>query len=71
MNSLIVMTMLALVQKIYARDEVKDPSEYYFRATPYFRTAAPAYNWLNRIVTVATGVDRELAGPIYYVYQIL
>ncbi len=52
------------------RGEAVEPSEYYFRTTPYFETSAPSYLWLNKIVAVATGC-RLPAGPIYDVYEVL
>ena len=33
-----------------------DPKLYYFRATPVFETSAPGYDWLNRTISVCTGV---------------
>ena len=30
-----------------AREEVVNPSNYYFRTTPQFETGAPQYTWLN------------------------
>ena len=53
-----------------ARGEVVDPKSYYFRTTPVFETAAKKYDWLNRIVSVASG-RREASGPIYEVYEVL
>ena len=38
-----------------ARGEKVHPSEYYFRTRPVFETGAPKYQWLHRIVAVATG----------------
>ena len=29
-----------------------DAGEYYFRVAPFFETASPKYDWLNRIVGV-------------------
>jgi hypothetical protein len=55
----------------YEPGDVKDPSEYYFRTTPRFRTSAPKYEWLNRVVAVASGYHREKEGPIYDVYAVL
>jgi len=55
----------------YEAGTEKDPAGYYFRTTPYFHTGHPDYDWLNRIVAVATGIHRERAGPIYDVYQVL
>lgn len=53
-----------------AQGEAVDPASYYFRTTPAFETAAPKYDWLNRIVSVATG-RREKSGPVYEVYEVL
>lgn len=53
-----------------AKGEVVDPASYYFRTTPVFETASPKYDWLNRIVSVATG-RREARGPVYEVYEVL
>ena len=52
-----------------------DPSEYYFRMTPYFETTAPQYEWLNRIVAVSVGRlgagTREGRATVHYdVYEI-
>src|SRR5262249_33029056 len=41
-----------------ARGEAVDPATYYFRTTTRFETAHPAYAFLNRLVTVASG-DRR------------
>jgi Protein of unknown function (DUF3237) len=49
-----------------AAGEVVDPSEYYLRNTPYFETASPKYDWLNRIVAV--GVGRRM--PEYAAYDV-
>jgi hypothetical protein len=53
-----------------ARGEAVDPARYYFRITPVFETAAPGYDWLNRIVAVGTG-RREPTGPVYAVDEVL
>lgn len=50
--------------------EPVDPSTYYFRSTPVFETASRKYDWLNRIVAVATG-RREASGPVYEVFEVL
>lgn len=34
--------------------EAVDPALYYFRSTPRFETAAPRWNWLNRIIAVGS-----------------
>lgn len=51
------------------RGENVDPSEYYFRATPYFETASARYSWLNGICCIATG-SRQATGPTYHVFQV-
>ena len=53
-----------------AKGEAVDPASYYFRTTPLFETASPRYDWLNRIVSVASG-RREKSGPVYEVYEVL
>lgn len=46
-----------------------DPSDYYFRITPYFETGSEKYAWLNKIVSV--GIGRITAtGVAYSVYEI-
>ena len=52
------------------RGEPVDPASYYFRTTPVFETASPKYEWLNRMVAVATG-RREPSGPTYDVHEVL
>ena len=52
------------------RGETVDPATYYFRTTPRFETAHPAYAFLNRLVAVASG-DRRADGPIYTIYEVL
>jgi hypothetical protein len=47
-----------------------DPAEYYFRIVPRFETAAPAYEWLNRLIAVGLG-DRRPDGPVYTIFEIL
>ena len=41
-----------------------DSSAYYFRVTASFETAAPAYAWLNNVVTVGSGL--RTAGTVQY-----
>jgi len=50
--------------------EAVDPSAYYFRICPVFETASADFGWLNRIVSVGTGL-RTSAGPIYSVFEVL
>ena len=74
-GALIAMTSFGLrhgppdVLAAIARGERVDPSAYYFRTTPRFETAAPAYAFLNKLLAVATG-DRRATGPIYSIYEI-
>ena len=57
-----------VMERLASGDEV-DPSEYYFRTTPIFETGAPGYQWLNSLVTVATG-ERRLREVIITVYEV-
>lgn len=52
------------------RGETVDPASYYFRIAPFFETAAPQYDWLNRVVAVGIG-DRRAGGPVYSVFEVL
>ncbi|NQW18915.1 MAG: DUF3237 domain-containing protein [Chloroflexi bacterium] len=52
-----------------ANGETVDPSEYYFRTTPYFETGAGKYAWLNKIVTVGVGALTP-TGVAYDIYAI-
>jgi hypothetical protein len=53
-----------------AKGEQVNPSEYYFRVTPWFETSSEKYDWLNRIVAVA--IDHRLPeGPTYQVFEIV
>jgi len=52
------------------RGETVDPASYYFRTTPRFETGHSAYEFLNRMITVATG-DRRPEGPTYTIYEVL
>ena len=53
-----------------ARGESVEPSEYYLRTTPFYETGAPAYAWLNAIVSIGMG-RRTANGVIYEVYEVL
>ena len=53
-----------------ARGENVNPSEYYFRITPYFETSSEKYAWLNRVLSVAYGA-RMAGGALYQVFEIL
>ncbi len=52
------------------RGEPVDAAAYYFRIAPTFETAAPRYDWLNRILAVGTG-HRLPTGPVYSVFELL
>ena len=49
------------VIKRLAAGEPVDPALYYMRTTPRFETGAERYQWLNRIICVATGARRKAA----------
>jgi hypothetical protein len=53
-----------------AKGESVNPTEYYFRVTPWFETSAEKYDWLNRVIAVAIG-HRLPSGPIYNVFEIV
>ena len=53
-----------------ARGDSVDPSKYYFRTAPRFETSAPQYEFLNRLIAIASG-DRRPTGPIYTINEIL
>jgi hypothetical protein len=53
-----------------ARGESVESSTYYFRTTPRFETSHPKYEFLNRLLAVASG-DRRAAGPIYTIDEIV
>ena len=52
------------------KGEFVDPSEYYFRTAVAFETAAPKYDWLNRVIAVGTG-SRPPEGPVYEIFEVL
>lgn len=52
------------------RGEPVEPEEYYFRVTPRYETAAPAYEWLNRTVAIGVG-ERTPTGVAYTVYALV
>lgn len=53
-----------------AKGDPVDPSEMYFRIAPRFETAAPGYQWLNRLLAVGIG-ERLPAGPRYHIHEVL
>ncbi len=59
----------AIIDRI-ERGEVVDPATYYFRIAPLFETAAPKYDWINRIIAVGIG-HRRADGPVYSVFEVL
>jgi hypothetical protein len=52
------------------RGEAVDPESYYFRINPLFETAAPQYDWINRVIAVGVG-HRLAEGPVYSVFEVL
>jgi hypothetical protein len=52
------------------RGEAVDPADYYFRINPMFQTAAPQYDWVNRVVGVGVG-HRFASGPVYSIFELL
>ena len=53
-----------------AKGEEVDPASYYFRMTAQFETAAPTYDWINRILAIGVG-HRRSDGPVYSVFELL
>lgn len=49
-----------VIQRLAAGEPV-DPALYYMRTTPRFETGAERYQWLNRIICVASGARRKAA----------
>lgn len=58
------------VMERVARGERVEPGSYYFRTVGSFETAAPQYEWLNRIWAIGTG-ERPPEGPVYDVFEVL
>jgi hypothetical protein len=52
------------------RGEAVDPERYYFRISPLFETAAPRYDWINRVIAVGIG-HRLAEGPVYSIFEVL
>ncbi len=52
------------------RGEIVDPSQYYMRIAPFFETAAPQYDWLNRIIAIGIG-HRNAEGALYSIFELL
>jgi hypothetical protein len=75
-GALIVMTYQVLrhgasaVMQALDRGEAVDPASYYFRLSALFETAAPQYDWLNRVIAIGIG-DRHADGPIYNIFEVL
>src|SRR3954467_14001134 len=51
----------AEVMRRLAAGEPVDPALYYMRTTPRFETGAERYQWLNRLICVASGARRAAA----------
>jgi Protein of unknown function (DUF3237) len=73
---LIVMTYTCLragppgITEKLDKGEPVDSDSYYFRMTPIFETAAPQYDWINRIIAVGAG-HRLPDGPPYSIFEVL
>ena len=59
----------AVMERLNRGDQV-DASEYYFRTSVAFETAAAKYDWLNRIIAMGTGI-RPPEGPTYDIFEVL
>ena len=57
-----------VIRRLSAGEKV-DAGEYYFRTTPRFETGAPAYAWLNGVISVAVG-ERRADAVIITVYEV-
>jgi hypothetical protein len=57
-----------VIRRLAAGEKV-DASEYYFRTTPVFETAAAKYAWMNGIVCVAVG-ERRADAVIITAYEV-
>src|SRR5262252_8804180 len=51
------------------RGEAVDPGAYYFRTTPRFETAHPAYAFLNRVIAIGSG-DRRPEAVVYAIHEV-
>jgi hypothetical protein len=75
-NALIAMTYRGLrhgspaVLRRLEQGEDVDPSTYYFRISAHFETAAPQYDWLNRLLALGIGY-RRADGPLYSLFEVL
>jgi hypothetical protein len=52
------------------RGEEVDPATYYFRINPIFETAAPQYDWINRLLAIGIGY-RRANDVLYSVFEVL
>ena len=53
-----------------AKGEPVDPALLYFRTAVFFETAAPKYDWINRIIALGVG-HRPPEGPVYEMFELL
>jgi hypothetical protein len=53
-----------------ARGEAVDPATYFFRTVMRFETGAPALEWLNRTIAVATA-ERKARQVVLDAYRVL
>ena len=59
----------AVLQRL-AKGEPVDPKEYYFRAVPFFETAAEKYDYLNKYIFIASG-ERKTDSVLIDFYKVL
>jgi hypothetical protein len=64
-----ILNMAPEMRRRILNGEAVDPSEYYFRTTPFFETAAEKYAWLNKLVAVGVG-RRTATGVVYSIHAI-
>ena len=57
-----------IIEKLKRGEPVEDGS-YYMRCTPWFETSAPAHDWLNKTIFVATG-ERDPNGVRLSVFEV-
>jgi hypothetical protein len=59
----------AEIMKRIAEGHEVDPADYYFRTTPRFETGSSNYQWLNKLVAIASG-ERRASKVIITVYAV-
>lgn len=59
----------AVLQRL-ANGEAVDPKKYYFRAVPFFETAAERYDYLNKYIFIASG-ERKMNSVLIDFFKVL